>query len=53
MQLLSISIHKHPQNYDNRQESISLICVRSNNHDNYESGYESVGIFDYQIIGFE
>ena len=44
---------QEPQNYDNRQESILLICVRSNNHDNYEFGYARVGIFDYQIIGFE
>ena len=41
-----------PQNYYNRQESILLICVRSNNHDNYEFGYACIGIFDYQIIGF-
>ena len=43
----------NPKNYDNRQESISLICVRSNNHDDYEFGYARVGIFDYQIICFE
>ena len=42
-----------PQNYYNRQESILLICVRSNNHDNYEFGYARVAIFDYQIICFE
>ena len=42
-----------PQNYYNRQESISLICVCSNNHDDYEFGYACIGIFDDQIIGFE
>ena len=41
-----------PKNYDNRQESFLLICVHSNNLDNYEFGYECIGIFDYQIIGF-
>ena len=44
---------QEPQNYDNRQEAILLICVRSNNLVNYESGYDCIGIFDYQIIGFE
>ena len=33
-------------------DKISLICARSNNHDNYEFGYACKGIFDYQIIGF-
>ena len=42
-----------PKNYDNRQESILLICVHSNNHDDYEFGYACIGIFDYQTIGFE
>ena len=41
-----------PKNYDNRQESIMLICVHSNNHDDYEFGYACIGIFDYQIIGY-
>ena len=41
------------QNYDNRQESILLICVRSNNHDDYVFGYARVVIFDDQKMGFE
>ena len=52
VQLLSITIHRKHANYDNRQESILLICVRSDNLDNYEFGYACIGIFDYQIIGF-
>ena len=41
-----------PQNYYNRQKSISLKCIRSNNLDNYEFGYACIGIFDYHKIGF-
>ena len=44
---------QEPQNYDNKQESILLICVHSNNHDDYEFGYARVGIFDDQKMSFE
>ena len=53
MQLPGGSLQRHPKNNNNRQESISLLCIRSNNHDDYEFGGACIGIYDYQITGFK